>query len=544
MDRTQHNSKPVTSSESSTRAALADSEEIFKLLVDAVEDYAIFALDANGVIMTWNRGGERLKGYSADEVIGTHFSRFYLQPEIDRQHPQFELEQAKAVGKYEEEGWRVRKDGTVFWANVVITALRDSHGRLRGFGKVTRDLTQRRLADQKLKESEERFRLLVESVEDYAVFMLSPEGKITTWNRGAEKNIGYTSEEAIGQHFSMFFPEEDLRLGKAEHELEEAKSVGRFETECWRVRKDGSQFWASIVLSPIYDAEKKLLGFSKVTRNLTERKRAEDELRQAYQNLECRIETRTRELSEAKQRAEAAVQARDEFFSIASHELKTPLTSLLLQTQIRQKCVERGDYSDFERENIPKLLEDDNRQISRLGALVDNMLDISRLTSGSFSLNRENFEMGEMLKDVVQRMTPALKITGNDLSLKASEPVSGNWDRLRLEQVFGNLLSNAGKYAPGKPVQIEFKTEGSSVQIFVRDQGDGISPEDQKRIFYPFQRAKIRSEVSGLGLGLHISKQIVEAHSGRLWVESAVGVGTTFIVELPLNEPSRLRSEP
>lgn len=514
--------------------SVVQNERIFRLLVDAVDEYAIFALDAEGNILTWNQGAHRLKGYSAEEVIGTHFSRFYTKVDIDRRHPQHELEIAIEKGKYEEEGWRVRKDGTTFWANVVITALRDETGKLQGFGKVTRDLTARRNAELRLRESEERFRLMVESVQDYAIFMLDPKGHITTWNLGAERNKGYSASEIIGKHFSIFYPEKDQIAEKPKWELEEAIKNGRFEDEGFRVRKDGETFWANVIITPVFTKNRDLLGFAKVTRNLTERKLAEEALREANADLEKKVDLRTKELSASKARAEAAVKSRDEFFSMASHELKTPLSALMMQSQLREFKISRGDFSDFKHDQLAELCADDMRQIQRLVDLIDRMLDVSRLSIGQFELDVEIADLAEIVKDVVRRLTPTLGASGNQILLSAPESLVAQLDRLRIEQVVSNLLTNAGKYAPGKPVSVSVQAEGQMAKIFIRDQGGGISKDKQEIIFEPFERLKERGGVGGLGLGLYITKKIVAAHGGSIRVESSDQSGSTFVVELPL----------
>ncbi len=253
---------------------LNESEERFRLLVEQVSEYAIFLLDTTGHVATWNVGAERIKGYRADEIVGRHFSKFYRTEDLwkcDR-----ELEIAVREGRIEDEGWRVRKDGSLFWANVVITCLRDSSGTIVAFAKVTRDMTERRRAEEVLRQSEERFRLLVEGVKDYAIFMLDSAGHVTTWNLGAERIKGYRAEEIMGQHFSRFYTDEDVRAGKCETELEVAARDGRIEDEGWRIRKDGGRFWANVVLTALRDASGKLVGFAKVTRDLTERRAAEE----------------------------------------------------------------------------------------------------------------------------------------------------------------------------------------------------------------------------------------------------------------------------
>ena len=252
-----------------------DIGQLYRRLIEAVQDYAIFALDSTGHVVTWNTGAQRLKGYRADEIIGRHFSTFYPPEDVANGKPAWELEEATAKGRVEDEGWRVRKDGSRFWANVVITALHDDNGELIGFGKVTRDLTARRLAEEALRESEERFRLLVQSVKDYAIFMLDPNGNIATWNDGAQRLKGYRAEEIIGKHFSTFYIPEDIASKKPARELEIATRTGKYEEEGWRVRKDGTWFWANVVITAVRGKRGELLGFAKVTRDLTERRAAE-----------------------------------------------------------------------------------------------------------------------------------------------------------------------------------------------------------------------------------------------------------------------------
>ncbi len=254
-------------------------EQHFEQIVAGVRDYAVFLLDREGNVLTWNAGAERIKGYRPEEIVGQHFSRLYPKDAVAAGWPARGLEAAAATGRFEDEGWRVRKDGSRFWANVVITALRDEGGEVRGFLKITRDLTDRRQAEEKLRQGEERFRLLVEGVKDYAIFMLDPEGRVATWNAGAERLKGYTAEEIIGQHFSKFYPPEALERGWPAEELRRAAADGRIEDEGWRVRKDGSRFWANVVITALRDETGVLRGFGKVTRDLTERRRAEENAR-------------------------------------------------------------------------------------------------------------------------------------------------------------------------------------------------------------------------------------------------------------------------
>ncbi|HEY5061102.1 MAG TPA: PAS domain-containing sensor histidine kinase, partial [Gemmatimonadaceae bacterium] len=280
-----------------------ETGELHRLLVAGVQDYAIFALDPQGFILSWNAGGERFMGYTADEIIGKHFSIFYPPEKVAERFPDFELREAERTGRFEDEGWRVRKDGSRFWANVVITALRDRAGRLLGYAKVTRDLTQRRAAEEALRLSEERFRLLVQSVKDYAIFMLDPTGHVATWNDGAQRIKGYTEVEIVGKHFSIFYPPEKQAEHFPEHELNGAVREGRFEDEGWRVRKDGSRFWANVVITALRNHEGHLVGFGKVTRDLTERRAGEQRAIEDAQRVAAE-EAARRTADEARARSE------------------------------------------------------------------------------------------------------------------------------------------------------------------------------------------------------------------------------------------------
>ena len=260
-------------------------EEQFRLFVEAVPDYAIFMMDAEGRVNSWNTGAERIRGYKASEILGQHYSRFYPAEQVLAGEPQRLLERAMQDGHAEDEGWRVRKDGSTFWANVILVALRDSAGNVIGYGNVTRDLTERRRAEMALRRSEDRFRLMAEAVQDYAIFMLDPEGYVSTWNAGAKRIKGYSAEEIIGRHFSCFYPEEDILAGKPARELVDAVAQGRFEDEGWRRRKDGSAFWANVIITPVRDETGKLIGFAKVTRDVTDRMEKEKSLRDLTSHL-------------------------------------------------------------------------------------------------------------------------------------------------------------------------------------------------------------------------------------------------------------------
>jgi len=500
----------------------------FRLLVESIRDYAIFMLDPNGYILSWNAGAERIKGYTADEIIGRHFSTFYPAQAVQSGHPEFELRVAAQTGRFEEEGWRVRRDGSLFWANVVITALYDDAGTLRGFGKVTRDLTQRRAQEESLRQSEERFRLLVEGVSDYAIFMLDANGHIATWNLGAQHIIGYEPAQIVGRHFSAFYPPDAVESGWPEHELQVATIQGRFEEEGWRLRSDGTQFWASVVITALRDEGGRLRGFAKLTRDLTERRRAE---------VMAADGARRDELLDAERRArieaQRAARMKDEFLATLSHELRTPLNAILGWTQLLRRP-RSGTQPDLHH-GLEVIERNARAQIQ----LVDDLLDLSRIMSGRFRLDLRRLESADVLRGVLESARPAAEAKG--VRLDASIPLEAGTivaDAGRLQQVVWNLLSNAIKFTPrGGEVHMALSPVGTQVEITVTDSGVGIPPQFLPHVFDRFsqQDSTASRSYSGLGLGLAIAKQLIELHGGAIFAHSAgEGRGATFALTLPL----------
>ena len=752
--------------------------ELFQLVVASVKDYAIFMLDRSGRVVTWNEGAALIKGYSADEVLGREISIFYTPEDAAQGRPQALLAAAISEGRVEDEGWRVRKDGSRFWADVVITPIFDGNGQPQGFVKVTRDLTARQQAAEKLRQSEEnlqatlysigdgvlavdanarvtrinpvaeqltgwtekdaigraldevfniinedtgakaqnpigrvlaggvvvglanhtaliardgtvrpiadsgapirdaqgvtrgavlvfrdvtkerhaeqqliaareetlrseaslratlysigdgvlaadenarvtrvnpvaerltgwreaeaaghpitevfnivneetratavnpvarvlaegvvvglanhtalisrdgterpiadsgapilsgdgrpagavlvfrditedrraeealrhseeKLRLMIASVRDYALYMLDPTGHVVSWNPGAEQIKGYRAEEILGEHFSRFFTADDVQQGKPARELEIAVTQGRFEDEAWRVRKDGSPFWANVVVTPVRDTSNALVGFVKITRDLTEqRKLAEERLR----------------LVQARE----AIRLRDEFMSIASHELKTPLTALQLQlSNVRGQASEAGG-------DLARKVDRAMRVGDRLVQLVEALLDVSRIASGKLKLNVESFDLVEAVREIVERLRDSAANAGCNLSLQTDGAIEGRWDRLRVEQVVTNLISNATKYDAGQPVDVSVTRKGDAAVLEVRDRGAGIQEAELSRIFERFERATSTRNYGGLGLGLYVARQIAEAHGGTIAARNIPDGGAAFTVNLPI----------
>lgn len=509
---------------------LRRSEERFKLLVESIRDYAIFMLDEAGRVLTWNPGAERFKGYRADEIIGQHFSIFYPEEAKRRRWPEHELEVAAATGVFEDEGWRVRKDGTLFWANVVITALRDPDGRLLGFAKVTRDLTQRKAHEEQLRRSEERFRLLVEHVSEYAIFMLDPNGRVTTWNSGAQRLKGYTAEEIVGKHFSVFYPREVQESGWTDHELQVAAEEGRFVDTGWRVRKDGTRFWAQVIITALRDDAGCLIGYAKLTRDMTESKRVE-EMEVANQEREEMLEAER----SARMAAQQATRTKDEFLAMLSHELRTPLSAILGWTQV----LLRGE-SLKEPEAQRQAIEVIDRNARAQAQLVDDLLDLSRIMTGKLRLDLNQLSFTTIVEAAVDSVRPTAEAKGIRLKaiLGASHDVISA-DGGRLQQVVWNLLTNAIKFTPkGGQVQVLLQRVNSHLELSVSDTGIGIPPSYLPRVFERFSQRDSSTTRShgGLGLGLAICKQLVEQHGGSIRAASqGEGKGATFSVLLPVS---------
>jgi PAS domain S-box-containing protein len=508
----------------------------FRLLVESVKDYAIFLLDPGGHIASWNAGAQRIKGYRADEIIGRHFSTFYSPDDVAGGKPDRELAAAIADGRVEDEGWRIRKDGTRFWANVLITALRDNTGTLRGFAKVTRDVTERKLAEEALRQSEEQFRLLVDRVKDYAIILLNPDGQVASWNVGAERTMGYQAAEIIGRHFSTFYPPQDVAAGKTEAELATALRDGRVEDEGWRVRKDGSQFWADTVITVLRDTGDRLRGFAKVTRDVTDRRKAEQSLRTAHNDLERRVQERTAELSAAVAELKELDRQKTDFLAMLAHELRNPLAPVRNALQILRLPNTDLKTAEWARDMI-------DRQVRHLAGLIDDLLDASRLTRGLVRLRRERLDLAAVTRTVAEDRRRVFEDGGLTLAVTGPDaPVWVEGDATRLTQVISNLLDNALKFTDrGGRIDLGLTAAGSQAVLTVRDSGIGITADMLPRLFDIFAQADRSLERSrgGLGLGLALVKGLIGLHRGTVTATSeGPGKGATFTIRLPLAPPA------
>jgi len=468
-----------------------------------VVDYGIFMLDPQGRIRSWNSGAQRIKGYTQEEVLGRHFSIFYPAEAVARGWPQEELARAEQLGRFEDEGWRVRKDGTRFWANVVITALRNPDGSLAGYAKVTRDLTERRKHEELLRASEERFRLLLEGVRDAAIFMLDPEGMIQSWNSGAALINGYNAGEAIGHHVSIFYTLSDVQAGKPATDLQQALELGRIEEEGWRVRKDGSRFWANVTLSVLRDESGTLRGFAAVVRDLSERRRLAE------------LESSSKRLKE--------------FLAMLAHELRNPLAPIRNAVTIMQ--LEPGPT-----QTLRSTRDVIDRQLTHLTRLVDDLLDVGRLTTGKIKLRKEWASVGPMVTRAVEAVRPLTESRRHSLTLELPQrEIVVEADSTRITQVIQNLLVNAIKYTPqqGK-ISLSVRLEGSTLIVTVKDNGIGLTPEAMSHIFELFAQDEGASRESGLGIGLTLARSLVEMHGGTINAASeGRNKGSQFSFTLP-----------
>jgi len=484
-----------------------------------ISDYAIYTLTPEGYINSWNNGAQRFKGYTPEEIIGQHFSLFYTDEDRANGKPARNLRTALEQGKFEDEGWRVRKDGTRFWANVVVDPIRDDDGKLIGFAKITRDITERKQAQEALLASEERFRLLVQSVTDYAIFMLSPEGVVINWNAGAERIKGYTHDEIVGSHFSRFYTDEDRAAGIPARGLAAATREGRFEIEGWRVRKDGTRFWAHVVIDAIRNDMGDLVGFAKITRDVTER-------RQAAEALE-----RTREALFQSQKLEAL----GKLTGGVAHDFNNLLGVIVtgLEILVRQA----HDPS------IAKVVDSMQRAASSGAKLTQQLLSFARQQP----LRQDRYNLARLIGGFEAVLRRACDETIAFQLTFAPELKPVLIDATQFETALLNLVSNARDAMPGGGTltisaenvrlaqnQIANLAAGEYVKVSVRDTGSGMPSDVMARAIEPFFTTKEIGK--GTGMGLSQVYGLVQQSGGELTLESEIGKGTDVSMYLPVNQ--------
>jgi PAS domain S-box-containing protein len=503
--------------------ALRESEERFRRLVDGVRDYAVFMLDPAGRIASWNQGAERIKGYKADEILGCHFSCFYPPEDVQNGKPEHELKTAIAEGRYEEEGWRVRKDGTRFWANVVITALTDGAGKLRGFSKVTRDITERRRAEQLLQESEDRHRKLFDN-NPHPTWVFDRETlRFLAVNDAAVRKYGYSIDEFLKMTIKDIRPPEDVpamlrTVGGIRDGME---SVG-----AWRHRlKDGTDIDVEITSYALTFAGRP--ADVVVAVDITQRKRDEAEKRRFLEKLAASNE----ELELRNREVERATKLKSKFLANMSHELRTPLNAIV-------------GFSDLLADGSPGELNDKQRRFvnhikqgsAHLLQLINDILDLSKIEAGQLELRREDFQVKDALPEVLSTIRPLAMAKNIQVHQQLEGDRAVYADRVRFKQILYNLLSNAVKFTPkdGR-IDIDCAQKGSEVCISVTDTGIGIRAEDQAVVFEEFRQIEENTNTAneGTGLGLAITKRLVEQQGGKISLESEPGKGSRFTFTLP-----------
>jgi PAS domain S-box-containing protein len=490
-------------------------DDPFRLLVQSIVDYAIYLLDVDGKVTSWNAGAERIKGFQTDEIVGQHFSKFYTEEDRNAGLPQKVLETARREGKYQGEGWRVRKDGSRFWASVVVDRIDGEDGQHIGFAKITRDMTEQREAQLAFIDAERRFRLLVQGVTDYAIYMLDPEGRVTNWNAGAERIKGYSPDEIIGEHFSRFYTPEDFDAGVPKRALETARETGRYEAEGWRVRKDGTRFWASVVIDAIKDEDGKLIGFAKITRDQSEKR-----------ETQLRLEESREQLFRSQK-----MEALGQLTGGLAHDFNNLLTAILGAADLGARNVDNP-------EKLRRMLDGIRNSAQRGANLTKQLLAFARAQP----LEIKQIELKDFLGDVSTLVRPSLR-SDIELITEFSDQV---WpvdaDPGALELAILNLAFNArdamkdggclrisaqNVVLDGKPDGLR----GEHVLLRVSDTGTGMSAEVQERVFEPFFTTKGYGEGTGLGLSqvFGFAKQI----GGAVEIDSTEGKGSTFCVYLP-----------
>lgn len=484
-----------------TLSPLNSHQRLLKM-VDEIEDYAVVVLDENGNIENWNKGAQKMKGYTAAEVIGRNFSIFYTEPDLLNNLPQKLISEAARNEKVTNEGWRVRKDGSRFWGSVLITAIHHD-GEVIGFTKIIRDMTAIKESEEALRKSEERYHKMISEVLDYAIVLLDADGNIKNWNKGAERIKGYSRSEIIGKNFRIFYTPEDQKNLVPDGFINRARLEGRSHQEGWRVRKDGTHFWGSITITALYEEDGTLTGFSKVTRDLTAKRKAE-------KAIEAHVKDLSRKNSELEQ-----------FTYIASHDLQEPLRTI-------------SSFNELLKENYYDQLDDDGRMFTdmieqsaeRMRNLIHGLLDYSRIGTRKILTP---IDCNLLVNDIRNDLYRLISETQTTIHVQQLPVIQGY--KTEVIQLFQNIISNAIKYRRktlSPVIHIKAEDTGEYWQFSITDNGIGMDSRFIHKIFMIFQRLHNRDEYQGNGIGLANCKKIAELHKGDIWVESTLGEGSTF----------------
>ncbi len=507
---------------------------LYSKMIEEVQDYAIILLNRDGIIQNWNKGAEKIKQYAETEAVGMSFEMFYLPEDRADKLPQYLLNQASTNGRAVHEGWRLRKDGTKFWGSITLTALHDSSGDVIGFTKVTRDLTERKLAEDKdrllaqqlaesnefLRKSEEQYHKMIAEVVDYAIILLDVDGNIRNWNAGAQRIKGYSESEIIGKNFRIFYSPEDQAIRLPEYLIKTAIDNGKANHEGWRVRKDGTKFWGNIVITSLHGQNNELIGFSKVTRDLTERKVAEDKLNEYLKELESQNEQL------------------EQFAYVASHDLQEPLRKIRTFVEVVQKNYNNQDL-------VEKYFQKINYSAQRMSDQIQGILAYSQITWSTEKIvdtDVNKIISGILIDFELLIAEKKAKIIVGHIPVISADPI-------QIQQLFYNLLGNALKFSKKDPI-IELSSQTITykglkdiipgiqnrnyLQILVADNGIGFDDKFQDQIFNLFQRLHPKHEYAGTGIGLALCKKIMENHDGFIKASSKEGEGAKFYLYFPV----------
>ncbi|NOT76184.1 MAG: PAS domain S-box protein [Cyclobacteriaceae bacterium] len=489
-------------------------------MIEEIQDYAIILLSKDGIIQEWNKGAEKIKLYKEEEIIGKHFSIFYFPEDIETNLPNNLINTAASKGSARHEGWRRRKDGSRFWGSITITALHGDQDEVIGFVKITRDLSEKKAIEDDLRTSEERYHKMISEVQDYAIILLNKEGVIENWNAGAQSIKGYAASEVIGKNFELFYTPEDRKRNLPASLLNEARNSGKAVQEGWRVRKDGTRFWGTIVITALHGHGGEVIGFSKVTRDLTQKRIAEEQLLAYAKELE-------------QQNSEL-----EQFAYVASHDLQEPLRKIQTFSEVI--------LDNFEdRELVTRYFGKLNSSAKRMAELVKSLLNYSRLAKDTTETSL--VDLDDILEET--KIDFELLIEEKKAVIESDNLPAIHGNHIQLGQLFSNLISNALKFSSAHPKiyvthsvisrdQInhapETLTGGQFHHICIADNGIGFEQQYGKIIFSLFQRLHGKQEFAGTGIGLALCKKIIENHHGFISAEGELGKGSSFNIYLPV----------
>ena len=514
--------------------------ESYKLLVESVKDYAIFMIDLSGKVSSWNRGAKQIKGYSSREIIGKHISVFYTEEEIKQNKPQENLQKTIELGRYETEGWRVRKDGSTFWADVVFTAIKDAKGELIGFGKVTRDMTKRKKIEEQIQQLNAKLQGQLEksrsetidykhALDESAIVAITDQkGIIKHVNQNFCKISKYSEQELLGQDHriinSGYHPKEFIR------DLWVTIANGKiWNGELKNKAKDGTIYWVDTTIVPFLDENNKPFQYLAIRNDITQRKSAEEEIIRINKDLERKVKERTLELTDALEREKELSELKSRFVTLASHEFRTPLSAILSSASLIAYYKER-EQDDKRQKHIDRI----KASVGNLTDILDRFLSLEKLERGKIEITNIQFNLYEFIEDTISELDGMLQKKGQKINFFYTGETEIVQDKKILRNILLNLLSNASKYSGDENQIYLIAAVGTNhISISVRDEGIGIPEEAQKQLFGKFFRAGNASHVEGTGLGLNIVKKYVELINGSIHFTSKQNEGTAFVVEFP-----------